>query len=124
MESPFTFIPNMPAFFTVSIMSALCMSRLDGIHPLFKHVPPSLPFSMIATLKPCSAAALAMSNPEAPSNNYKVQFLQLGLLVVSFVASIKINSIFLPFFCKKWDESASMWGLFGWCSPFLYEQNY
>ena len=48
----------------VSITSALCMSNFDGIHPLLRHVPTILFFSIMATLRPRWYAALATSSPE------------------------------------------------------------
>src|SRR3989344_5459679 len=64
IEEILEFMPNNFDFFIVSATSALWIIILDGIHPLFKQVPPIGPFSTTATFMPISAAAELTFKPE------------------------------------------------------------
>jgi hypothetical protein len=46
---------------------AAASSALDGTHPVFTHVPPTVPRSIISTEAPRSRAVTAAANAAAPS---------------------------------------------------------
>jgi hypothetical protein len=63
-SSTVAWMPNSSARSTVSVTSAWYSSIFEGMHPRFRQVPPSGPFSTMATDSPRLTATFATSSPD------------------------------------------------------------